>query len=50
MLTGSAPISAEVVDFLKAVFSVQIYEGYGQTETSAASFLVLFIIQINFFN
>lgn len=37
MITGSAPISAEVLSFLKICFCTPIYEGYGQTESSAAS-------------
>lgn len=37
MLIGSAPTSAEVLDFMKIAFNVAIVEGYGQTEATAAS-------------
>lgn len=36
MITGAAPIAAEVVEFLRCAFSVNIIEGYGQTESAAA--------------
>jgi len=36
MVTGSAPIDKQVVDFLKIVFSCPIQEGYGLTESSAS--------------
>ena len=38
MLTGSAPISPEVLEFLKIATSCPIIEGYGQTEATGASF------------
>ena len=37
MATGSAPISVEVLNFLKVCFCCPIIEGYGQTESTAAS-------------
>lgn len=39
MLTGSAPLSAQVVDFMRCVFSCPVLEGYGMTETVAITTL-----------
>ena len=39
MATGSAPISSEVIDFLKIANSCPFIEGYGQTEATGASLL-----------
>lgn len=39
MISGSAAISPDIVQFLKIVFCCPLVEGYGQTETNAAAFL-----------
>jgi long-chain acyl-CoA synthetase len=37
MISGSAPISGEILNFLKVCFSCPIIEAYGMTETSGGS-------------
>ena len=34
ILTGSAPISGEIMNFLRIAFITRIAEGYGQTEST----------------
>lgn len=35
MVTGSAPLAKEIVNFMKIAMCCPFYEGYGQTESSA---------------
>jgi long-chain acyl-CoA synthetase len=39
MCTGSAPISSEVINFLKIAACCPIFEGYGQTESTGFSYV-----------
>jgi len=41
MVTGAAPISADVLTFCRAAFGCVVLEGYGQTECAAATSLTL---------
>ncbi|XP_077999355.1 long-chain-fatty-acid--CoA ligase 5-like isoform X2 [Glandiceps talaboti] len=36
IITGAAPLSAEVMGFLRCCFGCHVFEGYGQTEAAAA--------------
>ncbi len=37
MITGAAPISSELLDFMKIVTCIPIMEGYGLTETTGST-------------
>lgn len=40
ILSGSAPVSPDVMDFMRICFSAKVFEGYGQTENFCAGCLV----------
>ena len=40
MVSGSAPLSADVIDFMKVSMSCPLLQGYGLTESTAAGFIV----------
>ena len=40
IVTGSAPATKEVLDFLKIALCIPVMEGYGQTESTGASFVM----------
>eukprot|EP00029_Vermamoeba_vermiformis_P011063 TRINITY_DN598_c0_g1_i1.p1 TRINITY_DN598_c0_g1~~TRINITY_DN598_c0_g1_i1.p1 ORF type:complete len:659 (+),score=220.18 TRINITY_DN598_c0_g1_i1:19-1995(+) len=39
IVSGAAPLAADVSDFLRAVFSCPVVQGYGLTESSAPAFI-----------
>ncbi|KAG2224348.1 hypothetical protein INT45_006748 [Circinella minor] len=41
ILSGSAPVSPDVMDFMRICFSARVFEGYGQTENFCGGCLTL---------
>lgn len=41
ILSGSAPVSPDVMDFMRICFSASVYEGYGQTENFCGGCLTI---------
>lgn len=39
MISGSAPLSVKSYVFMEMIMSAPMYEGYGQTENTAAAFV-----------
>jgi long-subunit acyl-CoA synthetase (AMP-forming) len=39
MVSGSAPLSRESFIFMEMIMSAPMFEGYGQTENTAAAFI-----------
>lgn len=42
LITSSAPISKDVIDFMKVISCSPMVEGYGQTESTGASFATVY--------